>query len=410
MVEKTNKGDKILSFSIFLFFLIQTINGSIKLLFDIPDNMYSVISNLFGIIYIIYFIAKVLPIILKRKPKALILSYFVFIVLYIISALLVHFRGEKIDWLISQGTIWTFAFWIPVGISVYSIIEYNTLYNTLLKHSYILTIIFTIVFVKSIIYVLAEQQAGFYNMFFSNILIIPTILHLSYYLESKNKILLLIFLFELTMILLIGSRGPFISVFSFLFIKFLMSNKSLVSKITTVVIIGIFAITIFSNLGKINSFIKDDLGLYSRTLSKASNKEMDLSEQLSGRDISWKAALILIEEKPFFGYGLKGDYYPMVKLTEALSFSGKGIDSAHNGFLELMMYFGIPIGLLSGIWLFFSIFKIRKNYSFQHRELLIILFAVFVLPALTVGGDIFAKPGIALYMYMIFRYHKKYYL
>ena len=133
MGEKTNKGDQLLSFSIFLFFLIQTINGSIKLLFDIPDNMYSVISNLFGIIYIIYFIAKVLPIILKRKPKALILSYFVFIVLYIISALLVHFRGEKIDWLISQGTIWTFAFWIPVGISVYSIIEYNTLYNTLLK-------------------------------------------------------------------------------------------------------------------------------------------------------------------------------------------------------------------------------------------------------------------------------------
>lgn len=395
--------DKTLSFSIFLFFFIQSFNGSIKLLFDIPDNYHSLVTNLFGGIYILYFIIKVLPIVYKKSIKTLLTSYLIFAFLYSISILLVTLRGEKIDWLISQNAIWTFAFWIPVGVSAFSIINYKTLYEVLLKYSYILTFIFGVVFIKSLLYI-SSKQTGFYNMFFSYSLLIPTILHLSYYFFSKKKLILLIFLLELTMILMIGSRGPLISVIAFIFIKFLTLNKSLSSKIATSILTGLFLIFFYSSFVDINTFLIDNYGISSRTLSKFSNRELDVSSQLSGRDISWKAALELIEEKSFVGYGIGGDFYPMIELTGILSDTGSGIDSAHNGFLELMLYFGIPIGLFFGLWLVFSIIKIRNNYSFQHRELLMITFAVFVLPAMTVGGGVFTKPGIALYIYMILRY------
>lgn len=403
MINKINKEDRILSYSIFLFFFIQSFNGSIKLLFDISDNYHSLVSNLFGGIYIVYFIIKVLPIVYKKSRKVLTISYFVFVFLYTISILLVTFRGEKIDWLISQNVIWTFAFWIPVGVSAFSIINYKTLYEVLLKYSYVLTFIFGVVFIKNLLYV-SREQAMFYNMFFSYLLLIPTILHLSYYLSSKKKYVLLISLLEIIMILLIGSRGPLISVIAFIFIKFLTSNKSFSSKIATSILTGLFLIFFYSSFANINTFLIDNYGISSRTLSKFSNRELDVSSQLSGRDISWNAALELIEKKPFIGYGLGGDLYPMVELTGVLSDTGSTIHSAHNGFLDLMLYFGIPIGLFFGLWLVFSIFKIRNNYSFQHRELLMITFAVFVLPAMTVGGGVFTKPGIALYIYMILRY------
>lgn len=394
------RKDKVLSFSIFLFFFIQILNGSIKSTFEFSSIQNSLISNFFGVIYIVHFIIRVFPIVYKRSKNFLILSYGTFIPLYLFSLISVLSRGEQIEWLMSSYILWTFAFWIPLGVTAYSILNYKTLYDVLIKYSYILSVILFIVFLKTVIF-MSKEQKMIYSMGFSYLSLIPAILHLSYYLVSKRKIILLIFLGEMIMILLIGSRGAIITLFSFIIIKFFISNKSLFSKFTRAILITLVFLVLFFNLKNINNFVKEKYGIQSRTLAKFSDSD---TEQITNRSISWLTGLKLIEEKPILGYGIGGDYYPMVKST---SFLEVPLGSPHNGFIQLAMQLGVPFGLFFGLWLFLSIFKIRKNHSFQHRELLIITFAIFVIPSLTVGDEIFIKPGIAMYIYMNLKYSSK---
>ncbi|MDA3779627.1 MAG: O-antigen ligase family protein [Bacteroidales bacterium] len=397
-----NKRDKTLSFSIFLFFFIQTFNGAIKLIFEFSESQNSLISNLFGGIYMFYFISKVLPIVFKRRKKTLILSYLCFGILYLISTVLILNRGEKTDWLLNYYGLWTFAFWIPVGISAYSIYNYKILYEVLMKYSYTLSFLLVVVFIK-IIFVMSEEQERFYSMFFSYLMLIPAILHLSHFFYCRKRKILYIALGEIIMILLIGSRGSIICLSTFVLIKYLFSNKTTFFKITRLGLVVLILSIVYFNLGNINDSLISNFNIYSRNLNSFSNNESDL---LHNRIPAWLAALNLIKEKPFVGYGIGGDYYPMSKMSVLID-SRYGAGSPHNGFLQLMMFFGVPIGLSLGIWLFFSILKIRKNYSFQHRELLIITFSIFIIPSMTIGDGIFVKPGIALYIYMLLKYNSK---
>jgi len=401
-INRIYRSDKILSFSIFLFFFIQTFNGAIKLIFEFSESQHSLISNLAGAIYMVYFVYKVLPIVFKRRKKTLILSYLCFGILYLISAALILNRGEKTDWLLNYYVLWTLAFWIPVGISAYSIYNYKILYDVLMKYSYSLSIILGLVFIKNIIY-MSEEQETFYSMFFSYLMLIPAILHLSHFFSHRKRKTLYFALAEIIMILLIGSRGAIICLLSFLLFKYLTSNKTLSSKITRLTLVTLTLSIFYFNIGTINDYLIDNFNIHSRTLASFSNKE---SDQFYNRMPAWLAALNLIEEKPLFGYGLGGDYYPISKLSVQID-SRYGAGSPHNGFLQLIMFFGIPIGLFLGLWLFFSILKIRKNYSYQHRELLIITYSIFIIPSMTIGDGIFIKPGIALYIYMLFKYNSK---
>jgi O-antigen ligase len=205
------------------------------------------------------------------------------------------------------------------------------------------------------------------------------------------------------MILLIGSRGAIFCLLSFFLIKYLLSKKTVFFKIIRLILIALTLSIIYFNLGTINNLLITNFNIHSRTLTSFSNKE---SDQFYNRTPAWLAAINLIEEKPLFGYGLGGDYYPISKLSVLID-NRYGASSPHNGFLQLMMFFGIPIGLFFGLWLFFSILKIRKNYSYHHRELLIITFSIFIIPSMTIGDGIFIKPGVALYIYMILKYNSK---
>lgn len=402
IVNNIERNDKILSFSIFLFFFIQILNGSIKLIFEFSEFQSSMISNLFGGVYVLFFIIKALPILYKRSKNIFILTYIIFIIIYLFSIFFVLIRGENTDWLFKSYILWTFAFWIPIGISAYSIIDYKVLYELSYKYSYLLTAILTIVFIKNIIY-MTNEQAMFYSMSFSYFSLIPALLHLSWYLNYKKRIVLLIALFEILMILIIGSRGAILCLLSFIIFKFLVSNMSFTFKVSRFVFFTLIILLLYSNLNNLNEYLINNHNVRSRTLSYLTDSDKDM---FSNRNPVWISAIQLIKKNPIIGYGLGGDYYPMVRMSELIDNSYTS-SSAHNGFLQLMMQFGIPIGLFIGLWLFFSIFKIRNNFSFQHRELLIITYSIFVIPSMTVGDDIFIKPGVSLYIFMMFKYSSK---
>ncbi len=402
IVNNIEKNDKILSFSIFLFFFIQILNGSIKLIFDFSESQNSMISNLFGGIFIIYFIIKVLPIVHKRNKNVLFLTYIIFAILYFFSLLFVLKRGENTDWLFSQYILWTFAFWIPVGISTYSIIDYKILYELFYKYSFILTAILTIVFVKNLIF-MTNEQSMFYSMSFSYFSLIPALFHLSRYLNYRKKIILLIALFEISMILILGSRGAIICLLSFISIKFLVSNKSGFYKVTRLLLFALSILILYFNLNNINEYLISNHDIRSRTLSYFSNNDSDM---FSNRNTVWFSAIQLIKQNPIIGYGLGGDYYPMVRMSGIIDDSYTS-SSAHNGFLQLMMFFGIPIGLFIGLWLFFSVFSVFRNKLFYYRELIIICFAVFIIPSTTISDGLFIKPGVAMYIFLILRYINK---
>lgn len=394
--------DKILSISIYLFFLILIVNGSIKLIFELSDRQSSLISFFFGAIYFLHFIIKVLPIIYKRSIRVLLLSYILFIILYSLSILSISSRGENITYLFSIYIFWSFVFWIPVGVTAYSIFNYKILYDLLIKYSFVFTAVLLIVFFKSFIY-MSEEQAMYYSMSFSYYTLFPAILHMSYYLKYKSKAFLFVSITEVLMILLIGSRGALLGILVYIIIKFLISNKSFFFKASRLILIVSLLLIFYLKLDDINNIFIEKFNFHSRTLSNFSNKE---SDKFGTRTYVWNIGLKLIEEKPIFGYGIGGDHYPMIRNSRMID-SSRVAQSPHNGFIQLMLHFGIPIGLFIGLWIVLSLLKIRNDYSFFHRELIIIAFCVYVLSSITVGDMLLIKPGIAMYIYMIIKYKSK---
>lgn len=133
-------------------------------------------------------------------------------------------------------------------------------------------------------------------------------------------------------------------------------------------------------------------------LEDRANNEMRL--------FAWRLFIDAALQKPWFGYGLT-DVLP-AQLAVALDHPALGIRFAqsHNIFLDLILWCGIPIGLLiSGCWLYWLLACIRRVASAQNAVLVTFLlvignhamlefplhFAYFLLPAGLVIGVLNAR-------------------
>ena len=396
--------DKQLSFYVIFFFIIQTLNGSIKTILPfLTRGLQSNISLMSGALLLVVMV-KNLKYVYRRSGKVFLIAYYIFLLLYAISLAQNMMRGDPVDLLIKDSASWTFIWWIPMGLFVYSVQDKDILYKILLKGSYFISIIvllsvFPIIVLENILLYGKE-----YNMFFSYMLIFPLILHINEYFKTKKISLLIIGIVELSVLILYGSRGVLLCVLSFFILKIAYGQIPFSKKVVAVIFFT-FTLVLFIKFSEPLLQVLHDFNLSSRTLEKLATHQME-----SGRNYVWESGIELIKERPLLGYGLGGEFYQMT--YEASKLLGTGIPpkisdlTPHNGFLQLMLNFGVIFGLLIGIFIVSSILIVKKIIFSSYKDLLIITYSVFIIPAMTVGDGIFVKPGIAIYVFLLLSYNR----
>lgn len=405
--NKSDKNDIVLSNSIMFFFIIQSANSSIKTIFpDLADSYGGIISAISGIL-IIMFLFKSLLIVWKRNAHAVVVSYLLFGVIYGVSLFLNISRSAPIDALISESLVWTMLWWIPMGLTIYSVRNKAILYERMVKWSYLLsfvTLTAMISYVSNIINLnMSSLNRGNYNMFFSYMLVFPLIIHLNEIIDKRGKINILFFIIEFGSILINGSRGALLCIGGFLFLKFFLGKMSVGNKIKLSFLTIIAAGTLYFGSQLIFSEL-ESYGITSRTIEKIAGGEGAES------DDRWEMfgyAIDFIKEKPILGYGLGGDFHVMyqkVHGTAPLNVKDATL-TVHNGFLQILMCFGVFFGAIAIFIFWRPPFLFPKIKEPDTRIILVILFSVFIIPNFTTGDGVFVKPGIALYIYFFYNWY-----
>ena len=402
MMKKTQ--DERFSLTIVSFFILQNINASIKSVFNLPSEIRNLLSPIVGMVFLCIFFANFKSL-YRQIPSTTIKTLFIFILVYAISIFQTRMiRQEPINVLVSDSLLWTFAFWIPVGLCAYAITDKSEIYRCLYKYSFLNSVLMLVPFVWYI--VMSGQQVGSdYNMYFSYSLIVPAVIHLNEYINRKKTWIGFLALIEILAIVFYGSRGAILCIGGYFLLNMIFAQ--LPNRIRwSFFFITLFSVGVFFLLSS-NLYLFESIGLHSRLFQKINDGT--LSE---GRDYVFQAACELIKERPWFGYGLGGEYYQMSwKCGSILGYfvadSTVSSLTPHNGFLEMMICFGLPIGVLLSFWLLFSIRQLRKLGNSVVMELMIILFSVFLIPALTVADGIFIKPGIAIYIFITLSLKKR---
>ena len=392
------KWDRRISFYVIFYFIISAFNSVIKLLFQLSEYWWSMISVICGILIIIPMLYSINQV-YKRSKRILLNSILLFLVIYLFSIFQSVLRNEPIDLILEGTALLTFAWWIPIGTFTYCVINKKILYDTLLRGSYIISILLSFPFY---LYILGLLPG--YNMFFSYALIFPLILHINEYFRTRNRLLLIISLLELLALLIYGARGPLLSLLIYFVFK-LIDIKFIHTRILAFMTILLFTFITFLVSEKVISDFNIELSKYN-----IQSRTLDLFESGSilfdaGRTEIWKITYDMITEKPFLGWGLGGEYY-----TLGERFGDHNITNTstpHNGILQVWVNFGLFFGSLALIIIFKDFKKIFKIKDYYLKNLLLIFFSIGIFPRLFVSSGFFVYPPAAIFIYLIIQYRKK---
>lgn len=347
----------------------------------------------------------------NRSRRIAIRSYSIFAVLYLLSIVLSLLRDQPLDILLKHDILWTFVYYLPLGLAAFSVKNYTILYEMLYKYSFIITFCCTAVFVNHML-----NPFNTYDMTFGYVLLIPTTLHLSWFFNRKHSIVLIVIaILEIVMLLLYGSRGVFVSIAVFFALRFYFFGKRINKG---VVIIGVIAVGAFFSYGApmlLNDYLESQ-GIYSRTLMAFIDPEYN---QTGDREDHWGTGVSLIVKNPIIGYGLGGYYYDfqevLVKehpdqqyiydpIEQVYNKSVATYAGCHSGFLDLLVSFGVLVGLPIALWLIFSIFKVDKRADRNYLELLLLFYSTNIAPNMIISSGLHYKPGCAIYIFLFLYY------
>ena len=386
--------DKKLSLAIVWFFVLQDFNALIKTIMPAQSIISSSSSILVGLIIIAIFSSNLLSILRTKIVKK---SFLLFLVIYLLTIAYAAFRNEPFGVIIKESALWTFAFWIPIGVFAYCIEDKRTLLNDFYRFSFIRSALMLAVFFWFVFAGHNETDKD-YNMYFSYSLVVPLLLHLDKQFSKGSAMLLLLVLLEFLAIIMYGSRGALLCILSY-FVFRLVVFSSPKQRIKNIFYLLLGVGVVYFLLGHLS--MAENFGLHSRILEKA-----EAGETLSGRDYIWLEGVALIKEYPLLGLGIGGEFYQMsVNSFNHLYYLYKDTlvissTTPHNGFLELMLCFGIPLGIIVSFYILGKISVIKYINDNSIKSFVVVLFSVYIIPAFTVGDGIFVKPGIALFLYL----------
>lgn len=352
---KSDRKDYILSFAILfptIVLMLQQLLLGVNFIPNETLKTYNIILSALPLIYSF-------KIVVNRNLRLVLFTYIIFILLLLFS----YNNYNNRNYILSESFFLLFIS-IPIFLSAASIRNIEILKNVLLKISFIILIIGVFIF----LYILTGKvDFTVYNMALSYYLLLPTLV----FIYQEKSIYKLLSVLSLLIILLLGSRGPFIIALFYYATIFLLNTKfnSLKSYISIILLISISFFIINIDTGALLNFVESALGINSRTLSLLISGEIDYD---AGRNEITKTVIDNILNSNAWGFGIYGDR-PLLDGTYA-----------HNIFLEVLIDFGLVLGTL--ILLLFIVFMIKVFLSFKDKKLFLLFFSLGFLPFLKSGS------------------------
>lgn len=410
--EQVNLSDKKLCFFISYSFLLVAINRVATLPF-IANYQSMIAMAQWGVYFYLFFTN--LKYIRAKCNDILLKSYVLAIALYAWSCLYSLLRGMPLDLILSHEVVWTLLYFIPVGIATYSIDNIKVLYDSLFKVSFPIA---CLCIFYSVYRLYINPFGNSYDMAFGYILLLPTLLHCSNFKNTRNIISLIFVIIEVFFLIIFGSRGVIIGIVAYWFVGAFLKAKTRFARVK--IILPVLAtILVFNELPRINEYLEDH-NIYSRTLIKLASGDSD--DETHGRLNHWEAGIDLIKDNPLLGYGLGGYYYDFhntigrLHSEELYSFDieegtwVKGVanvSGCHSGFLDMILFFGIIVGLPLALWFLFSIYKLKYVKNNLLFELVLVFYCCYIIGNMIVGGGIFTKPGCAIFLFLMLKLKKQ---
>ena len=215
--------DKKMSLFVGAYYLVNTLNLSLKIVFPISEFLWRILSVGFAALLAGLMLFTIKPV-LKRSFKSFFIAETIFVALYCIS----FFQGNADLSFLVETAFWTLGVCIPLAFYVHSVSHKNILYETLLKYSYFLIAILSWV---SFTMLSDRGGSGSYNMSLSYALALPVILQFNEFIEKQRVLNLVVTVIGILGILLYGARGPLVCVAAFSLLKYLIISKTLLDKI-----------------------------------------------------------------------------------------------------------------------------------------------------------------------------------
>ncbi len=364
--KKDEKIDHNISRFVVSYYMIEAINMTIKSVFPISEQMWTMMSNGFILLLALLLAVSIRPV-LNRTHRAFIMTELIFAVLFIISFL----QGNATPGLLMATAFRTLGVTIPLAFYVLAVKDKRIFYDTILRSSYVLIVMLSFVFIMN------KDRDYFYTMSVSYALLLPTILQINELLKRRRLTNLIFTTIAILGIMFYGARGPLVSIGAFLVLKYLISPQSVVKK-SLVALLGITLIGLMvvyaDQLGDVVLHFLQSKGIYSRSIySLVKGRFLDGS----GRDRLFAYYLDLARMKPFVGWGLKGGWIG----------AGSG---PHNMLIELLLALGyIGGGLLSIVAsaLMFRVFFIKDPFLQE----LVAIFAACNVVLFFVSGNVLEK-------------------
>lgn len=404
LLDYNAKWDERFSWASAMFFIASAANASIKNVFYIPTGLGSALSILAGLV-ILGSYALCWKVLQKRAVSLFWRSVVFFVFVYLLSAVLITIQGDPLDLMLNGTASLTFAWWIPTGVLACSVIDKNILYRTWVKASYIISAFCLLIFVFHRPLENAEG-ASEYNMFYGFTIIIPLLIQIVEYGRNRNIYLLLLVLVEIGSIFLFASRGVLLSLFFFAAYKFAFESDSRIRKIIAFLLLILVLYVMTQSIQSIAETIVEVLAAFdiqSRTFEALATGVID---DTSGRDSIWKLCIRMIEERPFFGWGLGGEYY---HISRAITGTTEGLTAEawhpHNGILQNFVCFGVIGGLLANILCLYPLLHLKRNKDKNAHDLLVVFASAAVIPMCVSSANFFTTPAVAIYLYL-FYYNK----
>jgi len=374
MIDKTkiatNKHfleDKKISITIMSSFAILTIQYFVLIYFNlIGTNLGQVVQlTSKGIVGFFYFLA--LPAVIKRRKTTFIVTYLIWIFLFIINYVIF-----SQNWIYLKSIIFPLFFiCLPSFIYAYSIHDINVLIEVINKTYNVIFIFGALI---GILVFVNKASIGDYSMSLSYYMLLPSIIGLYNFFKQNHLRSLLLSLISFFVILSLGARGP-VMCLGFFIINYIIKNNLKINYknlflMFLAIMIFIFLLLNFENIifKLYNYFTR--FGIQSRTLLLLLEGRIS---QSSSRNNLYNEIWYLIKDNPIFGIGLAGDRY----------YTGMYV---HNIFLEILSGFGIIVGSFLVLLLLIICYKVFRMKNLNNSNLLIIWMSIGLIPLLVSGS------------------------
>lgn len=354
---KKKSRDDVLSIFIVAYIVMSAFNSMTKAFFDDGSAVLKIVRILIYAVLAFLLLWSLMK--MSLRMVCIFCGIEILAVLpYLFSLFIGVNNGLLLSWMFTAITVCvpmlTFSFFIE---------DKNILYKKFINISFI-------VFIILAIQCITIKEDKFYDMGFSYAILFICLLHFNNFIRTKKPIYCILFIVELVLMILYGSRGGLVCFIVFVVLRLIYSDIRRTKKlvlISVLTLLSVLFVLLFVQY-------KDDIysylianGLSSRTLGLIFREEFFSHD--SGRSVVWETTFTLINQKPLLGWGISG----------ASNLFGVDAIYPHQVFLDFMLTFGIPVGVILGImFITIPLYSMVKTKDCVSRDIIIILVSISI--------------------------------